>query len=122
MHGGAAELVDDDVGVLLGDEHVARAAVQFEGDLIRHRGRGQEKGALLAEQAGHALLELVHRRVLAHLLVADDGGCDGRPHAGGRPGNGVGAKIDHGRPLCMWNGGEAASIQSSLRAPGTFAP
>ena len=27
VHGGAAELVDDDVGVLLGDEHVARAAV-----------------------------------------------------------------------------------------------
>ena len=98
--GGAAELVDEHVRVLLRDEHVARTAVQLEGDLVGHRGGRQEEGALLAEQLGDAFLQLVDRRVFLHLLVADDRCRDGGAHPRRRARDGVGAKIDHGRPFC----------------------
>ena len=100
MGGCASELVDEDVRVLLGEEHVAGPAVQLEGDLVRHR-RGRKKDrAVVSEQLGRALLELVDGRILAHLLVTDDGGGDGGTHPRRRSRNGVGAKIDHGRPFC----------------------
>ena len=65
-------------------------------DLVRHRGRRQEHGLLLAEQRGSPLLELEHGRVLALLLVADDGVGDRRAHAGGGLGQRVRAEVDHG--------------------------
>ena len=98
--GCAAELVDEDVRVLLGEEHVARPAVELEGDLVRHRRGREEDRAVLSEQLGDALLQLVDGRILAHLLVTDDGGGDGGTHPRRRAGDGVGAKIDHGRPFC----------------------
>ena len=98
--GGATELVDQDVRVLLGDEHVAGTAVQLQGDLVRHRRRREEERPLLPEQLRHPLLQLVDRRVLAHLLVPDDRRRDRGAHAWRRAGNGVGAKIDHGCPFC----------------------
>ena len=100
VRGCAAELVDEHVRVLLGDEHVARPAVELQGDLVRHRRGRQEERALLAEQLGDPLLQLVDRRVFLHLLVADDRGRDGGAHPRRRAGDGVGAKIDHGRPFC----------------------
>ena len=100
VRGRAAELVDEHVRVLLGDEHVARPAVELQGDLVRHRRGRQEERALLAEQLGDPLLELVDRRVFLHLLVADDRRRDGGAHPRRRAGDGVGAKIDHGRPFC----------------------
>ena len=48
------------------------------------------------EQVRTALLELVDRRILAPLLVADRRGSDRRAHARGRPGGGVRAEVDHG--------------------------
>ena len=96
----AAELVDEHVRVLLRDEHVARPAVELEGDLVGHRRGRQEERALLAEQLGDPFLQLVDRRVLLHLLVADDRCRDGRPHPRRRAGDSVRAKIDHGRPFC----------------------
>ena len=106
MHGGAAELVDDDVGVLLRDQDVAGAAVQLQRNLIRHRRRRQEDRALLPEQVGDTRLQLVDGRVLPHLLVADLRGGDGSAHARRRAGDGVGAKIDHGpSPFCTRPGG-----------------
>ncbi len=64
VHGRAAELVDQDVGVLLRDEHVPGAAVQLERDLVRHRRGRQEEGSLLPEELGDPLLQLVDRRIL----------------------------------------------------------
>ena len=118
VHGGAAELVDDDVRVLLRDQDVARAAVELERDLVRHRRRRQEDRALLAEQLGDALLQLVDGRVLPHLLVADLGCGDRGAHARRRPGDGVGAKIDHGR---VYGGDAADSGASSASRPGPAA-
>ena len=68
----AAELGDEDVAVLLADELVARLGVQPQRDLVRHRRRRKEDRLVLAEQRRRALLELVHGRVLALLLVADE--------------------------------------------------
>ena len=99
VNGGAAELVDDDVRVLLRDQDVPGAAVELERDLVRHRRGRQEDRALLAEQLGDALLQLVDARILPHLLVADLGCGDRGAHARRRPGDGVGAQIDHGQSL-----------------------
>ncbi len=100
MRGCASELVDEDVRVLLGEEHVTRPPVQLEGDLVRHRRGGKKDRAVLSEEVGRALLELVDGRILAHLLVADDGRGDGGTHPRRGSRDGVGAKIDHGRPFC----------------------
>jgi hypothetical protein len=62
-----------------------------QSDLVRHR-RGREKdGLLLAEQGRATRLELVDRRILAALLVADGGLRDRGAHARRRTGGGVGA-------------------------------
>ena len=90
-----ADLVADDMRELLGDELLARLGQELERDLVRHRGGGQEDGRLVAEQGSRALLEAVHARVLAALLVPDLGFGDRPPHAVGGKGGGVGAKIDH---------------------------
>ena len=54
---GAAVLVDHDVRVLLGDEHVARSRVQLERDLVRHRRRRDEERGLVAEERRGPLLQ-----------------------------------------------------------------
>jgi hypothetical protein len=94
-HRRPAELGDQHVRVLLGEQLVARPSVQPERDLVRHRGRRQEDRLLLPEQLCAAGLELVHGRVLAFLLVSDDGVRDRPAHSGGRLRQRVGAKLDH---------------------------
>ena len=96
MHRGAAELGEEDVRVLLGEELVPRLGQDAERDLVRHSRRREVDGLLLAEELGAAPLELVHGRVLALLLVADDGVRDRLPYRRRRLGERVGAKIDHG--------------------------
>ena len=89
MDGRASELVDHDVRMLLGDQHVAGAAVELQRDLVRHRRGRQEQRALLAEQRRGALLQRVDRRVLPQLLVADLRRGDRLAHPAGRPRRGV---------------------------------
>ena len=97
VNGRPAELGDEDVAVLLPDQLVAELGVETDCDLVRHRRRRHEDRLVLAEQVRTALLELVDRRILAPLLVADRRGRDRRTHARGRPGGGVRAEVDHGR-------------------------
>ena len=93
----AAVLVDDDVRLLLRDEHVPRPRVELQRDLVRHRRGRHEERRLLPEERRGALLEEVDGRVLAPLLVADVRGGDRRTHPVRRPRGGVRTKIDHGR-------------------------
>ena len=95
VDGRPAELGDEDVAVLLADQLVAELGVQADRDLVRHRRGRQEDRLVLAEQLRHALLELVDRRILAPLLVADRCGSDRGAHRGRRSGGGVRAEVDH---------------------------
>ena len=97
--GRAAELGDEDVGVLLRDHLIAGLAEQPQRDLVRHRRGGDEDRLLLTEQLGRTGLELVHGRVLAALLVAHLGGRNGGAHLRRRLGLGVRTEIDHQTPF-----------------------
>ena len=99
--GGAAELRDEDVRVLLADELVAELGVQPQRDLVRHRRGREEDRLVLAEQRRRAGLQVVDGRVLALLLVADDGRGDRGAHPLGRLRGGVGAKVDHRREATL---------------------
>ena len=79
-HRRPAELGDEDVRVLLGDDLLARLGERAQRDLVRHRRRRDEDRLLLPEQLRRAALELVHGRVLAPLLVADLGRGDRGAH------------------------------------------
>jgi hypothetical protein len=97
--GGATELGDHDVRVLLDDELRAALADHRDSDLVPHR-RGREVHRLfLAEQLGHPALELVDRRVLALLLVPHFSPRHRIAHALRRLRRRVGTEIDHGRNL-----------------------
>ena len=96
---GAAVLVDHDVREPVCDQHVPRARVKLERDLVRHRRRREEERGLLAEELRGPRLEIRDRRVLAPLLVTDFRGGDRRPHPVRRTRRGVGAQVDHRRTL-----------------------
>ena len=61
---------------------------------VRHRARRAEQPGLVPEQLGDVRLERVDGRVLAVDVVADLGVGHGLAHAGGGPGDGVGAQVD----------------------------
>src|SRR5439155_5507465 len=67
----------------------------FQRDLVRHRRRREKERTLVAEQLRRAALQLVHRRVLAHLLVADLGGGHRSAHLGSRLRRRVRTEVDH---------------------------
>src|SRR5207248_10672689 len=55
----------------------------------------QEKRCLLAEDLRHPPLQLVDRRILAHLFVAELGRDHRREHLARRLRRGVGTEVDH---------------------------
>ncbi len=95
VHGRPAQLVAEDVRELLGEHLVPGLGEHAQGDLVRHRGRGDEHRLLLAEERGATLLERDHGRVLALLLVADDRLGDRPAHPLGRLRQRVRAEVDH---------------------------
>ena len=99
VDGRPAQLGEQDVRVLLGDQLVAGLAEHPQRDLVRHRRGRDVDGFFLAEERRRAALELVDGRILAPLLVADLGGGHGGAHAGGRLRRGIGAEVDHHAPF-----------------------
>jgi hypothetical protein len=91
----APRLEDEHVRALLRQQLAAAHAEYLQRDLIRHGRRGDEERGLLAEQLRRPPLELVDRRILAPLLVAELGGRDRSEHPGRRLRGRIGAKIDH---------------------------
>lgn len=68
----AALLVIVDVRLVAHDEFgAAVVAVHEDTDQVAHRPRRHEQASVLAEQRRRLGLELLHRRVLAHDIVAD---------------------------------------------------
>ena len=78
----------------VGQHLVARPAVHAHRDLIAHGARGEKDRRLLAEELRDHLLEVVHRRVLALLLVAHLGVAHEPAHGRRRPGHRVAEEID----------------------------
>src|SRR5262245_13930343 len=68
--GGSAGLEVDRVRGPMRQHLLARPAMHTERDLVAHGAGGQEHRRLLAEQLGDHVLEEIHRRILALLLVA----------------------------------------------------
>jgi hypothetical protein len=85
---GACSSADDDV--------VPGPAEEPQRELVGERARGDEQRGFLAQQLRGLLLQPVDARVLAVLVVADRRPRDHPAHRVGRPGDGVGAEIDHG--------------------------
>ena len=84
----------------VGQHLVTMPAVHAHRDLIAHGARGEKDRRLLAEELRDHLLEVVHRRVLAFLLVAHLGIAHEPAHGRRRPGHRVAVEIDidpHGR-------------------------
>ena len=100
MGGGAAELGDEDVRMLLREHLVAGLAVEAKRDLVRHRRCRQVDGLVVAEQLGDSPLEQVDGRILAFLLVADVGRRNRFAHAPSGLRLGIGAEIDHSLDCC----------------------
>ena len=97
--GRPAELRDQDVGALLGEQLVARLAVEPERDLVRHRRRGDVDGLLVTEKLSRPLLEQVDGRVFPLLLVADLGRRHRLAHCWRRLRLSVRPEVDHGEIL-----------------------
>ena len=115
----AARLVPGRVAFAADHHLVARPRQHAQGDLVRHRARGQPERCLLAEQLGQAVLQAIGERVFAVLIVAHRCACHGFAHRRCRPGDGVGAQVDRvvGVHACSRDGmGGSAGVPGSAAA------
>ena len=87
-------LVPDRVSLAANDHIVSRAGERAQGNLVRHRAAGQPERCFFAQQRGDALLQRVHRRVIAVLVITDGGYSDRRSHCRGWTGYGIRAQVD----------------------------
>ena len=86
-----------DVRLCLARHPVTAPHERVHGDLVRHRPAGDEDRGLLAGELCRAVLQAVHRGVVAVPVVTDLGVRHGAAHRLGRLRDGVGAKIDRHR-------------------------
>ena len=120
VDGRPAQLGDQEVRVLLGDQLVAGLAQHAERDLVRHRRRRDEDRVVLAQRLRGAPLELVDGRVLPELLVADLRVRDRLAHRGRRLARRIGTEVDH-RPIVAKArcAGRRSSGSGRSGSPGT---
>jgi hypothetical protein len=89
------------VGVGLADHLAAGLDERPEQHQRPHDAGRHEQRRLAAEQAGDLLLQCLGVGVLTVDVVADVGGGHRATHVLGRPGDGVGAQVDHGWSLLV---------------------
>ncbi len=111
---GAPELRDQDVRMLLGEQLVARLAVEPERDLVRHCRRRDIDGLFLPEKLSRPLLEQVDGRVFPLLLVADLRGRHRLAHRRARLRLGIRPEVDHGEILPAARRGGTGQRRSCL--------
>ena len=104
-----AQLGDQEMRVLLGEQLVAGLAEHPERDLVRHRRRRDEHRVFLAQRLRRESLELVDRRVLPQLLVADLRFGDRFAHGRRRLARRVGTEVDHRRIVSARSAGRRSS-------------
>jgi hypothetical protein len=95
VHRRPTRLEDEHVRPLFRDELSAALRLTEERDLVRHRRRREKERFLLAEEIRGPPLELVHRGVLAKLLVTDIRLDHRRAHRGSGFRGRVRTEIDH---------------------------
>ncbi len=95
VHGRRAVLVGDHVLTASRDDGGPRRREDAHGDLVGHHAGGHEQGGRLAHPRRERLLQQTDRRVLAVVVVTDDGRGHGAPHRRRRLGDGVAAQVDH---------------------------
>src|SRR5438552_13347142 len=123
VDGRAAELGPEDVRRLLREQLLARPGQDPQRDLVRHGRRREVDRLLLAQERRREALELVDRRVLAPLLVADLRVRHRLAHGWRRLRRGIGAKLDHGGPdatVTLWT--SRSSTSCSRTSPPTAPP
>ena len=96
-HGRRADLVERDVCALADDDLVARPGLAGNRELVAHGPRWHEERGFLSGDCRHLALEGEHARVLPEDVVADGGVGHRAAHAGGRPRDGVAAKVNLAR-------------------------
>ena len=87
-------LVPDRVRLAADDHIVSGAGERAQRNLVRHRAAGQPERCFFAQQRGDALLQRVHRRVVAVLVITDGGRGDRRSHCRGWTGDRIRAQVD----------------------------
>src|SRR3954468_7796686 len=93
----SAAFTRDDMCGLMRQDLVTRAAMHKSRRDIAHGAGRHEYGRLLAEQIGHAFAELIPRRIVTDLAVADFGPRNGFTHPWRRPRLGVREQVDTDR-------------------------
>ena len=93
-HKGRAHLVLHDVREVAQDDLVAALRLREHATEVAHHAARHVDRRVFAEDLGAALLEAVHRRILAVLIVADVGLGHRLPHRQRRLGERVAAKLD----------------------------
>ena len=73
MRAGRADLIVEDVGLLLDKDRVAGTAPARERHLIAHRAAGHEHGGLLTDHLGGQRLELRNGGIVAEYVIAEGG-------------------------------------------------
>jgi hypothetical protein len=97
---GPGQFVVDDVGALVGQDLVAPAAGQVEGDQVSHGPGGNKEGRFLAQHFGSPLLQLADAGVLQVDVVPHRGIVHGFFHPFGGKGYSIGFEVDdHGALL-----------------------
>jgi hypothetical protein len=89
-----AALVEQGVGVLAGQHHVAGPGVDRDGGLVGHGAAGDEERRRLAQQLRRHGLEPVHGGVFEVDVVADLGLDHCLAHGGRREGDRIAAQIE----------------------------
>ncbi len=80
-------------------ELAAPVAVDANGNLVGHRSAGHEDRGFFTEQFGGHFFQSIDGGIDVNHGIADLGIGHGGPHFRGWSGNGIAAKIDHGRPM-----------------------
>ena len=119
--GGRTGLVEQDVRVFPGEQHVAGLRQRAQRRLIPHGSGGDEERRGLAEQLGGARLQPIDARVFAVDVVADLGARHRLAHRRRRPGHGIAAQVEraHGWQCSRTRETWVARRTVSLGAPAS---
>ena len=96
QRGRAGAFIEEDVGLVVGDQLLAGGDLGQDAEQVAHGAAGHEESRLLAHRGRRALLKPVDGGVFAENVVAQLCVGHGAAHLWRGHGQGVGAHVDHG--------------------------